>query len=126
MKKKEHPRALAFANREGGTLQAQIKEIHMALFPEEYDHFYDSFSEARDRARGINPMNIAYVEKTNSFRKQLGFSPFTVSLGANNDDTYGWVVENLRQGREAELREVLALRARKALEEEKKRGQPEK
>lgn len=41
---------------------------------EEYDHMYDGASEAKDRRRGINPMNAEYVEKTNSLRAQFGFT----------------------------------------------------
>lgn len=99
-------------------LQNLGRELHAALFPEEYDHMYDSVSEAKDRRRGKNPMSAEYVEKTNTLRAQLGFTPFSVGPDAYNDDTYSWVMEKLRQGEEAELREILATRARKDLEAE--------
>jgi hypothetical protein len=99
------------------------RELHAALFPEEYDHLYDSFSEAKDRQRGKNPMNAEYVEKTKTLRARLGFTPFNVGPGAYNDDTYSWVMEKLRQGEEAELREIMADRAREALETEHRREQ---
>ena len=84
---------------------------------------YDSVSEAKDRQRGKNPMNTEYVEKTNTLRAQFGFTPFMVGPDACNDDTYAWVIEKLRQGEEAELREIMADRAREALETEHRREQ---
>jgi hypothetical protein len=57
---------------------------------------YDSFSEAKDRQQGKNPMNAEYVEKTNTLRAQFGFTPFMVGPDACNDDTYAWVIEKLR------------------------------
>ena len=84
---------------------------------------YDSASEAKDRQRGKNPMSAEYEEKTNPLRAQLGFTPFSVGPDAYNDDTYSWVMEKLRQGEEAELREIIADRAREALETEYRREQ---
>ena len=98
-------------------------ELHAALFPEEYDHMYDSVSEAKDRRRGKNPMNAEYMEQTNTLRAQLGFTPFSVGPDAYNDDTYSWVMGKLRQGEEAQLREIMANRAREALETEHRREQ---
>lgn len=123
MKKNEKPKASAAQKDEGEALQHLGRELHAALFPEEYDHMYDSVSEAKDRQRGKNPMNTEYVEKTNTLRAQLGFTPFNVGPGANNDDTYSWVMKKLRQGEEAELREIMTDRAREALETEQRREQ---
>jgi hypothetical protein len=99
------------------------RELHAALFPEEYDHMYDSVSEAKDRRRGKNPMNAEYMEKTKSLRAQLEFTPFNVGPDAYNEDTYSWVIEKLRQGEEARLREIMANRAREAQETEHRREQ---
>lgn len=103
--------------------QQRGRELHAALFPEEYDHMYDSVSEAKDRQRGKNPMSAEYVGKTNTLRAQVGFTPFSVGPDAYNDDTYSWVMEKLRQGEEAELREIIADRAHEALETEHRREQ---
>lgn len=108
---------------EDEALQNLGRELHAALFPEEYDHMYDSVSEAKDRQRGKNPMSADYVEKTNTLRAQLGFTQFSVGPDAYNDDTYSWVMEKLRQGEEAELREIISDRAREALETEHRREQ---
>lgn len=99
------------------------RELHAALFPEEYDHVYDSVSEAKDRQRGKNPMSASYVEHRNTLRAQVGFTPFSVGPNAYEDDTYSWVMEKLRQGEEAELREIISDRAREALETEHRREQ---
>jgi hypothetical protein len=123
MEKSEKRRASASQKNEGEALQHLGREIHAALFPEEYDHMYDSVSEAKDRQRGKNPMNTEYVEKTNTLRAQLGFTPFIVGPDAYNDDTYPWVMEKLRQGEEAELREIISDRACEALETEHRREQ---
>jgi hypothetical protein len=123
MKKNKKPKASA-SQKGGDKARQQLgRELHTALFPEEYDHMYDSVSEAKDRQRGKNPMSAEYVEKTNTLRAQVGFKPFSVGPDAYNDDTYSWVMEKLRQGEEAELREIIADRAREALETEYRREQ---
>jgi hypothetical protein len=107
MEKKQKPKASADQKEEGEALQHLGRELHAALFPEEYDHMYDSVSEAKDRQRGKNPMSAEYEEKTNTLRAQLGFTPFSVGPDAYNDDTYSWVMKKLRQGKEAELRNIV-------------------
>lgn len=123
MDKNGKSKASASQKSEDEALRHLGRELHAALFPEEYDHMYDSVSEAKDRQRGKNPMNAEYVEKTNTLRAQLGFTPFSVGPNAYNDDTYSWVMEKLRQGEEAELREIISDRAREALETEHRREQ---
>lgn len=123
MKKYENPKASVAQKGEGEAIQNLGRELHAALFPEEHDHLYDSVSEAKDRQRGKNPMSAEYEEKTNTLRAQLGFTPFSVGPDAYNDDTYSWVMEKLQQGEEAELREIIADRAREALETEYRREQ---
>lgn len=123
MERDEKPMAAASQKREDDALRHLGRELHAALFPEEYDHMYDSVSEAKDRQRGKNPMSAEYVEKTNTLRAKLGFTPFSVGPEAYNDDTYSWVMEKLRQGEEAELREIIAARAHEASETEHRREQ---
>ena len=123
MEKNEKPSSSVSQKGEDEARQQRGRELHAALFPEEYDHMYDSVSEAKDRQRGKNPMSAEYVEKTNTLRAQVGFTPFSVGPDAYNDDTYSWVMEKLRQGEEAELREIIADRAHEALETEHRREQ---
>jgi hypothetical protein len=87
------------------------RELHVALFSEEYDHVYDSISEAKARARGKNPMNAEYIAKTNNRRAKLGFSPYDVGQTARNENTLAWVTQNLTLGKEAELRDIVTIRA---------------
>ena len=122
MEKNEKPKASA-SQKGDEALQQLGRELHAELFPEEYHHMYDSTSEAKDRQRGKNPMNAEYVEKMNSLRAQLGFTAFNVGPDASNDDTYSWVIEKLRHGEEAQLREIIANRAQEALETEHRREQ---
>lgn len=118
MEQNEKRNVSASQKGESETQQQLGRELHAALFPEEYDHIYDSASEAKDRQRGISPMNVEYVEKTNARRAQLGLTPFNEGPDAYNDATYAWVMEKLRMGDEAELREIFATRAREDLEVE--------
>ncbi|AGI73884.1 hypothetical protein OA238_c39450 [Octadecabacter arcticus 238] len=117
MVKHEKPAASASKKDACDTIHRLGRELHAALFPEEYDHMYDSVTEAKDRLRGINPMNAEYVEKTNALRTQL----INVEPDAFTDGTLAWVLEKLRQGDEAELREIMASRAREALEAKHRR-----
>jgi len=123
MDKNGKSKASASQKSEDEALRHLGRELHAALFPEEYDHMYDSVSEAKDRQRRKNPMNAEYVEKTNTLRAQLGFTPFSVGPNAYNDNTYSWVMEKLRQSEEAELREIISDRACEALETEHRREQ---
>lgn len=118
MKQNEKRNATTHQN-DGSESQKQLqRELHAALFPEEYDHMYDSASEAKGRQQGISPMNAEYLEKTNARRAQLGFTPFNEGSDTHNDGTFAWVTEKLRLGDEAELREILAARACEDLEAE--------
>ena len=58
-------------------LATPTKEVHLEIFPEEYDQQIDSVSDAKDRRQGKNPMCAAYVAKVNSRRNTLGISPLT-------------------------------------------------
>lgn len=61
-------------------------KLYTDLFSEESDSFYDSYSDAQDRIRGINPMNSEYQEKVNAKRKALEVSPLD-SSGLKVDDS---------------------------------------
>jgi len=97
-------------------------ELHAALFPEEYDCVYDSISEAKDRRRGISPMSAEYIAKTNARRKLLGFAPFKeTSSSGPRMDTFSWVKEELLNGREDDLRRIVAARAEEDRQEQELR-----
>jgi len=44
-------------------LKENIEWVQHILFHEEFDHMYDSFADAKDRARGVSPMNDEYHNK---------------------------------------------------------------
>ena len=60
-------------------IQAFAEQIHVEMFPEEYDLMMDSNADVADRRRGKNPMSAEYTEKVNARRKELGVPP----LGPN-------------------------------------------
>lgn len=45
------------------------------LFPEEFDALFDSGSDLKDRAKGINPMTNEYAEKISIKRELYGLTP---------------------------------------------------
>lgn len=90
-------------------LTENVNQIHSLLFPEEYDWYYDSISERKDREAGINPMSERYIEKTNRRRAALGFSEYSQGFGRRTE-TLDWVRKKLAEGQEPELREILARR----------------
>lgn len=53
-----------------------MNELHLELFPEEYDFMYDSIADARDRARGKNPMSQSYIDEVNERRINMGVKPY--------------------------------------------------
>jgi hypothetical protein len=62
------------------------KQLHIELFSEEYDKMYDSILDAKERAKGINPMSKEYQQKVAKKRKNLGVSPLS-SSGDSVDDS---------------------------------------
>lgn len=62
------------------------KKLHLFLFQEEFDHMYDSYADAKDRANRISPINKEYREKVKDKRKKLGVSPLS-SDGNSTDNT---------------------------------------
>ena len=62
------------------------KQLHIELFLEEYDKIYDSILDAKERAKGINPMSKEYQLKVAEKRRRLGVSPLSDS-GESVDDS---------------------------------------
>jgi hypothetical protein len=88
-------------------LESEARSLHNALFPEEWDFYHDSISDARDRKRGINPMKDDYIKKTNDRRSELGFALFMDNASDLPSDTQGWVLNMLREGKSADLDKIL-------------------
>ncbi|WP_351089138.1 hypothetical protein [Shewanella sp. S1-49-MNA-CIBAN-0167] len=60
-------------------------DLHATLFPEEYDFIYDSNVDAKERKKGINPMNQEYTDRMNQKRIELGISP--LGSGGKEEDS---------------------------------------
>jgi hypothetical protein len=67
-------------------LKLDAKQLHIELFSEEYDKMSDSILDAKERAKGINPMSKEYQQKVAKKRKNLGVSPLSNS-GESVDDS---------------------------------------
>lgn len=56
-------------------IEELARKIHIDRFPEEYDHYHDSTSDAADRRRGINPMSADHIAKIAEKRRKDGVTP---------------------------------------------------
>jgi len=63
-----------------------VKELHVKLFPEEYDFFYDSNVDANRRRLDENPMSEEYINKMNEKRIKLGYLPLSENGYAQDGD----------------------------------------
>ena len=77
-------------------------KYHQALFPEEYDHCYDSPADAADRKKGISPMSEAYTSRVNSRRRDLGFAGID-EYSMRQTDTLQWVKRMISEDKTLEL-----------------------
>lgn len=71
--------------------------VEFGLFPEEFDFYYDSIADAKDRRQGMNPMSVDYVDVANARRAMLGVSKLLesgTSYGANSRVKSSAWVEN--------------------------------
>lgn len=90
--------------------EALIRHYHLALFPEEYDHVYDSGVEAKERKQGINPMSQAYQDEVTKRRAAFGFGPYYVDdNGQLNPNTLEWVQQQLSLGKQEHLDRLIAI-----------------
>lgn len=87
-------------------LMDQARTLHLALFPEEYDHIHDSAAEAQLRRQGISPMSETYLAERNAFRESLGLPPHD-EAAAPSAATFDWVLEQIRAGQAARLETLL-------------------
>lgn len=74
---------------------APLREIHYELFPEEYDHMFDSNADARDRANGISPMRQEYVDKVNARRREMGVKPYELKDNSPEVDVRNMTSEDM-------------------------------
>jgi len=67
------------ANELKAARQQRIDALHLKLFPECYDHLYDSIEDARIRRRGQDPMSPAYQAAWQQKRRERGISETMMS-----------------------------------------------
>jgi hypothetical protein len=99
MAKKENRKDIPIS-REEEEFQRLVRKRHIELFPEEYDHMFDSFSDARERQKGRNPKDPKVIACINESRIKMGFEPLSQGGYAVNQDTYRYVEQRLRAGEE--------------------------
>ena len=59
--------------------QQRIDALHLKLFPECYDHLYDSIEDAKIRRRGQDPMSAEYQAAWQQKRRERGISEAMMS-----------------------------------------------
>lgn len=59
--------------------QQRIDALHRKLFPECYDHLFDSIEDARIRRRGQDPMSVEYQAAWQQKRRERGISETLMS-----------------------------------------------
>lgn len=88
-------------------LMREARGLHARIFPEEYDHMFDSGSDAKMRRRGANPMSDEAMETARRFRASLGFTDDVSDYTRTGPQTLDWVVAELSAGGRGKL-EALA------------------
>jgi len=64
-----------------------VLELHIKLFPEEYDFLKDNDVEFEKRNNGKNPKSEEYIKEVNERRIKNGFLPMDQSGYAVDDST---------------------------------------
>tara|TARA_B100000809_G_C14971956_1_gene471273 strand:+ start:277 stop:750 length:474 start_codon:yes stop_codon:yes gene_type:complete len=55
--------------------------LHTAIFPEEYDYQGDSYSDTKERKRGIDPLSKSYIKTVVERRLKFGVEPYVCNQG---------------------------------------------
>lgn len=95
-------------DREEEELKRRVRDRHIELFPEEYDHMFDSFSDARERQKGHSPMNPEHMAHVNEARTEMGFEPLSENGYAASRDTYRFVEERMRAGEDVRREDLIS------------------
>ena len=83
--------------------EALISVLHLKLFPEDFDHQYDSILDAQERRRGINPMSLEYQAQAAKRRATMGAPEFTLT----GSPAFAWVREQVAQGHIERLQQYI-------------------
>ena len=95
------------------------KQLHIELFSEEYDKMFDSILDAKERAKGINPMSKKYQLKVAKKREHLGVSPLSISGNSIDDSSWQLCIEEY-EARKNKLKTLKTVLIEKYLTEIKK------
>ncbi|WP_298441545.1 hypothetical protein [uncultured Ferrimonas sp.] len=74
----------------------RVRQLHNALFPEEYDFMLDSPADAKRRRRGHNPMSAQYIATVAKRRAQLGVPPLLENGLAADNASQRYCIAKLR------------------------------
>jgi hypothetical protein len=75
----------------------QAKALRNVLFAEETDFMLDSGADAKDRAKGKNPMSVEYTERINLKRKTFGVSVLSEAGYTTDNSSQKFCEEVVRQ-----------------------------
>jgi hypothetical protein len=95
-------------DREEEEFQRQVRKRHIELFPEEYDHMFDSISDARERQKGRSPADLEHMARVNETRMEMGFEPLSENGYATSRDTFRFVEERMRAGKDVRLEDLIS------------------
>ena len=95
-------------DREEEEFQRQVRKQHIELFPEEYDHMFDSISDARERRKGRSPADLEHIARVNEARMAMGFEPLSENGYATNRDTFRFVEERMRAGKDVTREDLIS------------------
>lgn len=91
--------ALEASEREEVEMETLARSLHAKLFPEEYDHMYDSSWDSSDRRSEINPTTEEHQRLVSARRKEMGFRPLAPNGMPATDETMEFVRDTLaREG----------------------------
>lgn len=90
----------------------QVEDLKYAIFGEEWNFMGDSFTDSKDRSRGVSPMSREYIERVNKKRKAFGVSPLNNTGFGEEISSDLFCEEVVRHTKN--YKELLELKSRKA------------
>lgn len=83
-----------------------VSKLHVELFPEDWDLFYDSVADVKDRNKGINPMRSEYVALHDCKRARLGLLPVDPK-SIPTTAVRAWLENQLKSSTADQIKEVV-------------------
>jgi hypothetical protein len=84
-----------------------IHDLHTHLFSEANDQYYDSKVEAKERKKGISPMQQEHTDKVNQKRLDLGVSPLAIDGTEQDNSAYSFCKEVVKDLSDKEIKDVI-------------------